>query len=334
MSDVVAASVIVPTYNRPGVLEQCLRALLSQDAETPPFEIIVVDDASTDDTGARVVALAADNRVHYMRHQANRGLSATRNTGIRRARGEVVVFLDDDIVVEPDYLRAHLARHAAADRLAVVGNLVYPDALVARSNCARYLQTRGIGYRWASGRELLDFDDLHPRFLGGGIHSIRREVLVGIGLFDEAVRFYGYEDHLYAHRLHQAGIRIVLAPEARATHLDAVTVAWFRAKMLQAGRDGLAMLRLHCPDFLEETALPTLLPVDWSRDRGGRLLRKLAVRGVLNPMTVSMLEYWAMMTDHIGALYSGMIYRALNAGWILQGQKLRRDGRPLVQYGD
>ena len=72
MSDVVAASVIVPTYNRPGVLEQCLRALLSQDAETPPFEVIVVDDATTDDTAARVVALAADDRVHYVRHQAKR----------------------------------------------------------------------------------------------------------------------------------------------------------------------------------------------------------------------------------------------------------------------
>jgi GT2 family glycosyltransferase len=310
-----------------------LRALLSQDAETPPFEIIVVDDASTDDTGARVEPFTGDERVQYVRHEANRGLSASRNTGIRRARGDVVVLLDDDIVVEPGYLRAHLARHRAADRVAVVGNLLYPDALVERSNCARYLQTRGIGYRWASGRELLDFDNLHPRFLGGGIHSIRRQDLVGIGLFDEAIRFYGYEDHLYAHRLHQAGIRILLAPEARATHLDAVTVAWFRAKMLQAGRDGLAMLRQHCPEFLEETALPTLLPIDWSQDRGGRLLRKLAVRGVLNPVSVAILERWASLTDHSRALYSSVVYRALNAGWILQGQKLRQDGRPLVRYG-
>ena len=232
----------------------------------------------------------ADERVHYIRHQANRGLSASRNTGIRRARGEVVVFLDDDIVVEPDYLRAHLARHAAANRLAVVGNLLY----LRRTRRAQQLRPLPA-----------DAGDRLPMGVGPGIARFRQpasalsrrghsldtaEDLVGIGLFDEAVRFYGYEDHLYAHRLHQAGIRIVLAPEARAKHLDAVTVAWFRAKMLPAGRDGLAMLRQYCPDFLEETALPTLLPVDWSHDRGGRLLHKLAVRGVLNPVTVAVLE--------------------------------------------
>lgn len=333
MSVEPAASVIVPTYNRPGVLEQCLRAILVQKAGTPPYEIIVVDDASSDDTGARVAALGGGDRLHYARHEMNRGLSATRNTGIRLARGRILIFVDDDIVIAPDYVRAHVARHAGAGRLAVVGNLHYPDSIVERSNCARYLETRGVGHRWDVRRDGLDFDNLHPRYLGGGIHSIRREELLGIGMFDESARFYGYEDHLYAHRVHQAGIRVVLAPEARAMHHDAVTVPWFRAKMLQAGRDGLPLLLQHCPDFLEETALPALLPVDWSRDRGGRLLRKLVVRGALNPVTVSLLERWASRTDHVGSLYCGLVYRALNAGWILEGQRLTRDGRSLVRYG-
>jgi len=216
--------------------------------------------------------------------------------------------------------------------VAVVGNLAYPAELVNNSNCARYLQSRCIGHRWSSNREGLDFEDLHPRFLGSGIHSIRREDLIAIGLFDESFRFYGYEDHLYAHRLHEAGIRTVLATEARATHHDAVTVAWFRAKMLQAGRDGLPLLRKLCPDFIEGTALPALLPIDWSHDRGALLLRKLIVRGALNPVLVWMLERWASATDHLAPLYSGLIYRALNAAWILQGQRLRPDGRSLVHY--
>ncbi len=328
-------TVVVPTYNRSAVLKRCLVALQRQAEQTPPYEIIVVDDGSRDDT-PKCVEAVMDGRVRYVRHETNRGRSAARNTGLRRARGAIVVMVDDDIIVEPGYLRAHAAAHTAAgdEHVAVVGNLSFPDDVVHASNLAKYLQSRYLGHRAPSPRRGVDPGNLHARFLGSGITSLRRADLEAVGLFDEAGRSYGYEDHVLAHRLQEIGVRLLFAPDARATHLDSVTIPWYRAKMQEAGRDGLPYLRDRCPEFLAETSLAALAPIDWSRDRGRQLARKLTLRGLLNPAVMWALEGWARATDGLGVLSSGLVYRALTAGWVMQGTRLRQGGPPLVQYGD
>lgn len=89
-------SVVVPTHNRPHTLVRALRSVLSQDFHD--LEVIVVDDASSDDRPRQVVAdiAATDARVRYVRRNQNGGASATRNTGIEIARGELIAFQDDD----------------------------------------------------------------------------------------------------------------------------------------------------------------------------------------------------------------------------------------------
>jgi GT2 family glycosyltransferase len=332
----LTATVVIPTFNRGQVLERCLAALLRQSSGTAPFDIIVVDDASSDDTERRVAALLArGGNLAYLRHATNRGRSATRNTGIRAATGEVVLLLDDDIVVEPDYVRSHRHIHdeAGDEHVAVVGNLSFPADILRRSNYAKYLQSRYLGYRRAGAMDGVDLRDLHPRFLGSGISSVRRSDLLEIGLFDETAASYGYEDHIFGQRLRETGIRLVFAPDARAVHLDDVTVEWYRAKMLETGRDGIPLLRERAPGFLEETGVAHLLPIEWRVDRGRRLMSKIAVHGLLNPATVWLLERWARATDHFGAVYSPLVYRALTAGGLLQGQRLERGGPRLVRYG-
>lgn len=331
-----SATIVVPTFNRGQVLERCLGALLNQTADAGSFDIVVVDDASSDDTERRVAALLERaSNLRYLRHDTNKGRSATRNTGIRAATGQVVILLDDDIVVDPDYVRAHLRIHDEAGdaHVAVVGNLSFPPEILRRSNYAKYLQSRYLGSRRSGSMDGIDVRNLHPRFLGSGISSVRRSDLLAIGMFDETAASYGYEDHIFGQRLRDAGVRLVFGENARALHLDEVTVDWYRAKMLETGRDGIPLLSERYPDFLKETGVAHLLPVEWGVDRGMRLASKLAVRGVLNPVTVWLLERWARSTDHIGALYSPRLYRALTAGWLLRGQRLKRGGPRLVRYG-
>ena len=86
-------SVVIPTYNRANVVGRAIRSVQAQTFED--WKLIVVDDASTDNT-EEVVSSFADSRVRYYRHQANRGGSVARNTGIQRARGEYIAFLDSD----------------------------------------------------------------------------------------------------------------------------------------------------------------------------------------------------------------------------------------------
>lgn len=100
-------SVVVPTYNRAGFIAESLESILDQTYRD--IEVIVVDDASTDDTEREVLGLG-DDRVRYVRHDENRGPSAARNTGIRTAAGEFVAFLDSDDRWVPDKLEAQVAR--------------------------------------------------------------------------------------------------------------------------------------------------------------------------------------------------------------------------------
>ncbi len=92
-------SVVVTTYNQAPYIEQALKSVFAQTYE--PFEVIVVDDGSTDDTPIRLAAYK--KRVTYIR-QKNQGVAGSRNTGIRQARGEFIAFLDGDDLWEPEKL--------------------------------------------------------------------------------------------------------------------------------------------------------------------------------------------------------------------------------------
>ena len=93
MTKLPSVSVIIPTYNRAHLVGRAIRSVLDQTFQD--FELIVIDDGSIDDTEAIVLDFQ-DPRIHYLRHEVNRGGSAARNTGIRAARGEYVAFLDSD----------------------------------------------------------------------------------------------------------------------------------------------------------------------------------------------------------------------------------------------
>lgn len=99
-------SVVIPSYNRGHCLKKCLESVLNQTFQD--IEVIVVDDASTDETNALIMALS-DPRIRYIAHEVNRGGAAARNTGIKAAQGEFVAFLDSDDTWVPQKLEKQLA---------------------------------------------------------------------------------------------------------------------------------------------------------------------------------------------------------------------------------
>jgi glycosyltransferase involved in cell wall biosynthesis len=98
-------SVIILTHNRAALLRQAVASVLAQSFQD--FEIIIIDDASTDDTQA-VVASFSDARIRYLRHAKNRGEGASRNAGIAHAGGDYIAFLDDDDTWLPEKLGAQV----------------------------------------------------------------------------------------------------------------------------------------------------------------------------------------------------------------------------------
>src|SRR5262249_30652323 len=102
----LSLSVVMPTYNRARFIGEALDSLLRQPP--PPLEVIVVDDRSTDDTRARVLAHPLGSRLRYELQPENRGASVARNVGVEIARGEAIVFLDSDDLLEPNHHEAVL----------------------------------------------------------------------------------------------------------------------------------------------------------------------------------------------------------------------------------
>jgi glycosyltransferase involved in cell wall biosynthesis len=178
-----AFTVVICTYNRCGTLAGALASVLAQEAD---FEVVVVDDGSTDDTAA-VVAGYDSPRIRYV-WRANGGLSAARNTGIREARGDFVIFLDDDDRADPTWLSS------------LAGAM---DASTGAVSC-------GCWYESPDGAEQairlpsklpLAFDGVTALFLAGTF-AVRRELYEHVG---------GYAEDLAIS--HQTELALRLLPE-------------------------------------------------------------------------------------------------------------------------
>ncbi len=117
-------SVVIPTYNRKASLHRCLESLSRQTLSPAEFEVIVVDDGSTDGTAATFQGLRFPFHYTYF-SQPNGGPSSARNLGISRAQGTVLAFTEDDVVVRPDWLQNALVYFDAGPVGLLEGRTVY-----------------------------------------------------------------------------------------------------------------------------------------------------------------------------------------------------------------
>ena len=210
------ASVIVPNYNGARLLPVVLGALRGQ--RFGDFEVIVVDDASTDESVAVIGRDFPD--VRLIANRRNGGFVQACNTGAAAARGKIIVLLNSDTEPEPDWLkelvRAIVANPQAAivtskillfdrrDTLHTAGDLLGVDGIP---------RNRGV---WQVDRG--QFDDWREVFSGcGGATAYRRDVWQALGGFDESFRMY-VEDADFGFRAQLAGYQAVFAPQARVYH--------------------------------------------------------------------------------------------------------------------
>jgi cellulose synthase/poly-beta-1,6-N-acetylglucosamine synthase-like glycosyltransferase len=167
-------SVIIPTYNRAGVIGRAIQSVLAQSFHD--WELFVVDDGSSDNTES-VVASFDDARIQFIRHPYNRGKSAARNTGIGRARGDWISFLDSDDEWEPDKLSCEHERiRSVADSV----GLLYCGKRI-REDKGRLLRVRMPTKEGQVYQSLLEWD-----FIGSCSRvTVRREAVLGADGYDE-----------------------------------------------------------------------------------------------------------------------------------------------------
>jgi glycosyltransferase involved in cell wall biosynthesis len=197
-------SVIVPLFNAPEQLAQCLAALA---ASTAKHELILVDDASTD---ARAIELARRSGGRYLRLEQNSGPGIARNAGAKVASGELIAFIDSDVVVAPTTLD-QLQRALADDRGAAAVFGSYDDAPAIPGVVTQYRNLLHHYVHQTGPREATTF--------WAGCGAIRKRVFEQVGGFDPIYRRPSIEDIELGMRLRAAGERVLLRPEIQCKHL-------------------------------------------------------------------------------------------------------------------
>ncbi|MFW6180792.1 MAG: glycosyltransferase family 2 protein [Spirochaetota bacterium] len=238
------ASVVIPTHNRRDILSRVLCFYRAQDAPRDCFELVVADDGSTDGTPelfeqlppagsgsdlpdphrgrvleqrrglldpgeglpGRPCEPAGNTRpggvlaVRYLRLRKS-GRSAARNAGVLAASHPLIVFADDDIFVEPGFISKHLEAHRSGEDLVVMGRVIHTGSL-----------DDPLSARWKP-------KDINTAFLSTGNASVRRDLLIAAGLFDERYTVYGWEDFDLGIHLRELGVRSVKR-DIRGYHYD------------------------------------------------------------------------------------------------------------------
>ena len=277
-------SVVIPTYNRRSILEKCLQALEHQDpsGEIENYEVVVVDDGSSDGTPDWLRQNAA--RFPHVRlvEQQHGGPAEGRNRGVDHAKGDVIVFIDSDLVVTSSFLACH--SRALSRRWNQQGNrLCFTYGAVI--NTANFDQP-------TSERHKLR--DLSWAYFATGNVAIDRDVLERSGLFDLGFRLYGWEDLELGERLRQMGVELVKCPEAVGYH-------WHPAFRLEQ--------------------IPDLIRVEKERARMGLVFyRKHPSRRVRFIIQFTWLHrlLWSLLT--LGGLLNERSLRPLMAWLIQRGQ--------------
>ncbi len=287
----IELSVVVPTHDRRSSVLRAIGALAAQHLEPARFEVVVVVDGSTDGTAGalRVVTTPFDLVVV---EQPQRGRAAACNAGWSRARGAIVLFLDDDMEPEPACLSVHLERHRAPRRDLVIG--AAPVTEDGRSTPAsRYVRRRFDRHlaNLARPGRLIGARDVYT-----GHASVPRAELEAVGGFDEGFRGYGNEDVDLVRRLRETGVDVTFSSEAVARqHLDKDAVGL----VADARARGRSLVRLADKDAAagRETKDGATDPL---RHRGGtrrRVLRSTLLR--LESIRPGTLEVAAAAVDRL-----------------------------------
>jgi glycosyltransferase involved in cell wall biosynthesis len=277
-------SVVIPTYNRRSILEKCLQALEHQDpsGEIENYEVVVVDDGSSDGTPNWLRQNAAQFPHVRLVEQQHGGPAEGRNRGVDHAQGDVIVFIDSDLVVTSSFLASHaraLSRHwnQQGTRLCFTYGAVINTANFDQPTAERH-----------------KLRDLSWAYFATGNVAIDREVLERSGLFDLGFRLYGWEDLELGERLRQMGVELVKCPEAVGYH-------WHPAFRLEQ--------------------IPDLIRVERERARMGLVFyRKHPSRRVRFIIQFTWLHrvLWSMLT--LGGLLNEQSLRPLMAWLIQRGQ--------------
>lgn len=231
MPDYPFISVIILNYNGKGFLKDCVASVLKSDY--PEFEVLLVDNASTDDSLGEVQAeFGSDARLRIIRNPENMLFAGGNNAGIKEAKGDYIVILNNDTEAQESWLKEIAtvfgdAKIGAAQPKILIHNTNPVKIDYAGTDLDRY------GYTKGRGEGELDrgqYDEIKEIFFAGGTAMVlKRSILDEVGLFDDEFGAH-WEDVDLSWRIRLRGYSIFLIPKAVVYHRRSATMSKFAKK--------------------------------------------------------------------------------------------------------
>jgi cellulose synthase/poly-beta-1,6-N-acetylglucosamine synthase-like glycosyltransferase len=242
-------SVVMPTFNRAPLLAQSLEGLARQTLSPSEYEVVVVNDGSTDGTADVCERFASRLQLHYA-SIANSGISAAKNLGLFLSQAPITLFLDDDDVADSTLLRAHLDAHDRHrdENIAILGYTTWDPSLEI-TPVMEYVTE--IGQLLFSYRSMADGQKLDYTYFWGGRSSCKRRFLSQHGIFNQDFRAI-IEDIELAYRLSKHGLRVVHARAAASFMVRPITFADFCQRCERQGEALRRFSTLHPEPEVQE----------------------------------------------------------------------------------
>lgn len=235
-------SVIICTYNRASYLKLTLESLTAQTLGKEDYEIIIIDDGSSDNTREVVSEFFKRLPVKYF-YQKNAGLASSKNHGIYAAGGKILLFLDDDDIATPTLLEEHLkTHHQYSDDFYAVLNYTTWSPNLNVTPLMHFITEVGcflFSYPYIKHGNILDYTNFW-----GGRTSCKRSYLIEQGVFNPVFRF-GCEDIELGYRLSKHNLRVVYNSEAVSLMIRPVTYDAFCNRLIKQGRSQYVFSTLH-----------------------------------------------------------------------------------------
>ncbi len=230
-------SVIIPTHNRPEVLEQCI-AHLSKQTIAQDIELIVIDDVHNAKRDWQMPVR------YYTVPPCHQG--AARNHGVKKAQASTVMFLGDDMFLSPDACELHLKHHTNHSTPIAVLGIVDWDPEVGITHVMRWLMKSGWQFGYNKIRQYAKVfvpNGMQHYFTYTSQISLSREVALRTP-FREDVNLYGWEDIEWGMRLKDLGVRLFFEPKAKALHHHQISLSDSLKRMETLGRSAVEMAAL------------------------------------------------------------------------------------------
>jgi GT2 family glycosyltransferase len=219
--DQPVVSILIPVYGQLDVTIDCLRSLAAVESRHS-FEVIVLDDATPHQNMSMLESIPG---LRYCRSDVNRGFLGNCNWGAEKARGRVILLLNNDTLVEPDFLDPLVDTLDSADDIGAVGSLLlYPDGVVQEAGGIVWSDGGGWNYgRHDPGSNTRNLWLREVDYCSGASLAVRRDLWEQLGGFDTRYAPAYYEDTDLCFSLRELGYRTMFQPLSRVVHLEGVS---------------------------------------------------------------------------------------------------------------